>query len=72
MSFMYNYPLYMPLPADQVARIGNTVKSWPYEFEHLHCGWTGMSVDRDAKQVVIKSADHYVGLLNGSLKREYF
>jgi len=69
---MYNWPLYMPLPADQVARIGNTVKSWPYEFEHLHCGWTGMSVDRDARQVVIQSADHYVGLLNGSLKREYF
>lgn len=69
---MYSYPLYMPLPAEQVERIGSTVRAWPYAFEHLLCGWTGQSVDRDAKQVVIKSAEHYVGLLSGSLKREYF
>ena len=72
MSFMYSYPLYMPLPAEQVARIARTVRDWPYAFERLHCGWTGQSVDKDAKQVVIKSAEHYVGLLDGSLKREYF
>ena len=69
---MYSYPLYMPLPAGQVARIGRTMQSWPHSFERLYCGWTGQSVDRDAKQVVVKSAEHYVGLLDGSLKRNYF
>ncbi|CAK0774518.1 hypothetical protein CVIRNUC_004176 [Coccomyxa viridis] len=71
-AFMLNFPLYMPLPADQVARIGRTVKAWQLDFERLHCGWTGQSVDRNAKQVVIKSAEHYVGLLDGSVEREYF
>ena len=71
-AFMLNFPLYMPLPAEQVARIGRTVKAWQFDFERLHCGWTGQSVDRNAKKVVIKSAEHYVGLLDGSVEREYF
>ena len=71
-AFMLNFPLYMPLPAEQVARIGRTVKAWQLDLECLHCGWTGQSVDRNAKQVDIKSAEHYVGLLDGTLKRELF
>ena len=56
----------------QVARIGETIQSWPFGFERLYCGWVGQTVDRSAKQVVIKSADHYVGILNGTLKRDFF
>ncbi|CAK0757810.1 hypothetical protein CVIRNUC_002571 [Coccomyxa viridis] len=71
-SFMWSYPLYVPLPAEQVARISKTVRSWPFGFERLYCGWVGQTVDRNAKQVVIKSADHYVGILSGTLKRDFF
>ena len=56
----------------QVARISKTVQSWPFGFERLYCGWVGQTVDRNAKQIVIKSADHYVGILNGTLKRDFF
>ena len=56
----------------QVARIGKTVESWPFGFERLYCGWVGQTVDRDAKQVVIKSADHYVGILSGHLEKRLF
>jgi hypothetical protein len=69
---MYSFPLYIPLPSEQVARIGKTVQSWPYNFERLYCGWTGQTVDRDAQQVVVQSAERYVGILDGSLKRDYF
>ena len=60
------------LPSEQVARIGKTVKEWPYSFEHLYAGWFGKGVKEDAKQVVIRSADRYVGILDGTLRKEYW
>ena len=54
------------------ASVLRVVWAWPFGFERLYCGWSGLTVDRDAKEVVIKSADHYVGILMGTLKREFF
>ena len=71
-SFMYSYPNLIPLPAEQVARIGHTVKTWPYSFEHLYAGWFGKGVGKDAQEAVIRSATRYIGILDGSLKKEYW
>ncbi|KAK9916540.1 hypothetical protein WJX75_003870 [Coccomyxa subellipsoidea] len=71
-SFMYSYPNLIPLPAAQVARIRDTVKSWPYQFEHLYAGWFGKAVASDAQAVVLRSADRYVSILDGSLQKRYF
>ncbi len=70
-SFMYSYPMMIPLPAGQVARIRDTVQSWPSQFEHLYGGWFGKAVGADAKAVVLRSADRYVGVLDGSLQKQY-
>ncbi|CAL8466599.1 g6135 [Coccomyxa elongata] len=71
-SFMYSYPMMIPLPAAQVARIRDTVQNWPYQFEHLYGGWFGKAVGADAKAVVLRSADRYMGVLDGSLQKRYF
>lgn len=67
---MYSYPNLIPLPAQQVARLRDTIKHWP--FERLYGGWFGKAVSNDAHQAVIRSADRYVGILDGSLQRQYF
>ncbi len=69
---MYSYPNLIPLPAEQVARIGDMVREWPYRFEHLYAGWSGKGVERDAQQAVIRSADRYVGILDGTLRKDYW
>ena len=69
-SFMLSYPNLMPLPAGEVMRIRDEVKRWP--FERLYGGWFGRAVAADAQNAVVRSADRYIGLLDGSLQREYF
>ena len=67
---MYSYPNLIPLPAEQVERIRDTIKLW--QFQRLYGGWFGKAVSSDAHQAVIRSADRYVGILDGSLQRRYF
>ena len=69
-SFMYSYPNLIPLPAQQVSRIRDSIQRWP--FERLYGGWSGKAVLSDAQGAVIRSADCYVGILNGSVQRRYF
>lgn len=69
---MYSYPNLLPLPAGQVARIRDTIKSWPFKFERLYGGWFGRAVAENAQEAVIRSADRYVAILDGSLQRHYF
>jgi hypothetical protein len=69
-SFMYSYPNLMPLPAGEVARIRDEVKRWP--FERLYGGWFGRTLQADAQNAVVRSADRYIGLLDGSINRCYY
>lgn len=69
---MYSYPNLIPLPEAQVARIRDSIQSWPYQFEHLYAGWFGKAVSSDARAVVLRSADRYVGILNGTLQKRFF
>ena len=71
-SFMYSYPNLIPLPAEQVKRIGHMMKTWPHHFEHLYAGWFGKGVEKDAQQAVVRSAQRYVGVLDGSTRKEYW
>jgi hypothetical protein len=57
-SFMYSYPNLIPLPADEVARIRDTIA--PYQFERLYGAWFERVVDSDARNAVIRSADRYI------------
>ena len=69
---MYSYPNLIPLPAEQVARIGHMIERWPHRFEQLYAGWFGKGVEKDAQQAVIRSAQRYVGVLDGSTRKEYW
>lgn len=69
-SFMYSYPNLIPLPADEVERIRQALR--PVEFDRLYAGWFGKCVRRDAHVAVEKSADRYIGILNGTLGKSYF
>ncbi|KAK9835402.1 hypothetical protein WJX81_007208 [Elliptochloris bilobata] len=70
-SFMYSYPNLLPLPADEVERIRSAVEGWGLDFEVLYGGWFGRAVHEDAKAAVLQSADRYVGLLRGTLKKHW-
>ena len=61
-SFMRSYPNNIPLSAAAVERVVEAV--WPYEFERLY-GNFGNHVGRDAKAVVRRSADRYIGWIRG-------
>lgn len=71
-SFMYSYPMYLPLPAGQVARMRDTVQSWPYKFDRLYGGWFGKTIPADAQAAVVRSADRYIGILDDSIEKTYF
>ena len=69
-SFMYSYPNLIPLPAGQVARIRDTVKAW--RFDRLYGAFFGRSIAGNAQDAVIRSADRYIGFLDGSEQRNFF
>jgi hypothetical protein len=60
-SFMYSYPNLIPLPAEVVQRIRNTIA--PYRFERLYGAWFERMVLRDAHDAVVRSADRYMQAL---------
>src|SRR5688500_18839907 len=55
---MYSYPMLIPLPAREVARIRDALEPW--EYDRIHGGWRGSIGRRDATNVVRRSADRYV------------
>lgn len=69
---MYSYPNLIPLPAGQVARIRDTIKTWPYRFDRMYGGWFGRVVAEGAQEAIVRSADRYVAILDGSLQRRFF
>jgi hypothetical protein len=48
------------------------VRSWPYRFDRLYGGWFSRAVAEDAQRAVVRSAERYIGILDGSLQRRYF
>jgi hypothetical protein len=57
-SFMYSYPNLIPLPAKAIRRIAASLK--PLEYERLYGAFPGLTVAKDAKGAVERSADRYL------------
>ena len=60
-SFMYSYPMLLPLPAREVERIAAALEPW--EFERIYGAWWGRVVAENGKDVVRRSAERYVRAL---------
>ena len=69
-SFMYSYPNLIPLPAREVARMRDQLAPW--SFDKIYGAFKGQHVESGAKDAVMRSADRYVGILTGSIPKEYF
>jgi hypothetical protein len=61
-AFMYSYPNLIPLPADTVTAIGETLA--PLDFEVLYGAWWGTLV-HEAQAAVERSAARYVQAVQG-------
>jgi hypothetical protein len=57
-SFMYSYPMLIPLPARVVERIVAALAPW--EFERIYGAWWDRVVHGDGNAVVRRSAERYV------------
>ena len=57
-SFMYSYPMLIPLPAREVERIAAALE--PYAFDRIYGAWWGRVIPENAKDVVTRSAARYV------------
>ena len=69
-SFMYSYPNLIPLPAREVAGMRDRLAAW--DFEKIYGAFKGQHVESGGKDAVIRSANRYVGILTGSIAKEYF
>lgn len=56
-SFMYSFPNYIPLPAQTVDRIVESVMS--LDFDRIYGHFYNLEIDRDAKRVIQTSAERY-------------
>ena len=64
-AFMYSFPNYIPLPADSVQAIADTLA--PYAFSRIYGAWWGTVIDADGAAIVQRSAQRYIDALNGKL-----
>lgn len=60
-TFMRSYPNLIPLPVAEVARIRDTIATYP--FERLYGGWFDRIVAADASNAVHRSANRYIQAL---------
>jgi glyoxylase-like metal-dependent hydrolase (beta-lactamase superfamily II) len=60
-SFMYSYPMLLPLPAREVERIAAALEPW--EFDRIYGAWWGRFVTENGKDVVRRSAERYLRAL---------
>lgn len=63
-SFMYSYPMLVPLPAHEVERIAAALEPWV--FERIYGAWWDRVVRSDGKAAVRRSAARYVRALDVS------
>ena len=57
-SFMYSYPMLLPLPAREVERMAAALEPW--DFDRIYGAWWDRVVGSDGKEVVRRSAERYV------------
>ncbi len=57
-SFIYSYPNLIPLPAEKVRNIVNTIE--PYPFNRIYGGFEGRTVHTDGKNAVYRPAERYL------------
>lgn len=62
-SFMYSYPNLIPLSANEVLHIRNTIAS--YHFTRLYGAWFSSVLEGDAHAAVLRSADRYLKKICG-------
>jgi hypothetical protein len=60
-SFMYSYPMLLPLPAREVQRIVAALEPW--KFDRIYGAWWGRIVAADGKDVIRRSAERYLRAL---------
>lgn len=60
-SFMYSYPMLIPLPPREVERIASALE--PLDFDRLYGAWWGRVVRENGKNVVRRSAERYLRAL---------
>jgi glyoxylase-like metal-dependent hydrolase (beta-lactamase superfamily II) len=62
-SFLYSYPNRIPLSAPEVRDVAGRVDR--LEFDRLYAGWAGDVILSGAREAVRRSADRYVGMVEG-------
>jgi glyoxylase-like metal-dependent hydrolase (beta-lactamase superfamily II) len=66
-AFLYSYPNRIPLPAADVSAIASRIAG--VAFDRVYGAWPGDDITADAKAAVLRSADRYLGMLDGSWPR---
>jgi len=61
-SFMYSYPMLIPLPAREVERMGGTLEA--YEFDRIYGAWWNRVVSAGGNDAVRWAVDRYVRALD--------
>ncbi|KAK9843190.1 hypothetical protein WJX74_008422 [Apatococcus lobatus] len=69
-SFMYSYPNLIPLPSKEVARMRDQLAAW--KFDKIYGAFKGQHVEAGAWDAVMRSADRYVGILDGNITRDFY
>jgi hypothetical protein len=64
LSFMRSYPNFIPLSAPEVEHVGAALK--PFAFETIYGHYFDRVIAKDAKSVLEKSIERYVGAINGT------
>jgi hypothetical protein len=64
-GFMYSYPNLIPLGETAIRGIVAALE--PFEFERIVGAWWGTVVERDAKEIVSRSAERYLRAIAGQV-----
>ena len=64
LSFMRSYPNFIPLSVRTVEHIGAALK--PFAFETIYGHYFDRVITKDAKAVLEKSVERYLGAINGT------
>ena len=67
LTFMHSYPNLIPLDAETVRRIDETLAPWP--FEAIYGGWWERVIPAKAKQVMAASVAQYIDAVTGTTER---
>lgn len=69
LTFMHSYPNLIPLPAQAVRQIADTLEPWP--FETIYGGWWERVVPTGAKHVMAASVAQYIAAVTGTTEEEF-